>query len=178
MLMNRIMGVFTFKKEVYADVEKDTTFTTTAWGIVAVVGLVNGLVGYLSGSYGIVGLVLSAVLGVAGFAVGALVVAWVAKALFKSAVTFEAMVRTLGLAYVWGIVGILAVVPFLGVITCLTSLLSLASFFIAAKEAVDLDWAQTIVSVVIGYIAILAVVAVVGGFIGLGAGVAGALLNR
>lgn len=178
MLMNRIMGVFTFKSQVYADVEKDQSFTTTAWAIVAVVGLVNGIVGYVSGSYGIVGLVLNAVLGVVAFAIGAFVIAWVGKALFKADVAFDEMVRTLGLASVWGVVSILAVIPLLGVITCLTVLLSLASFFIAAKEALDLDWAQTVVSVVIGWFVILVVTAVVGGIIGVGAGAAGALLNR
>ena len=47
-LMDRIMGAFTFKREVYADVKKDTSFTPTAWGIVIVVQVVNQLAGYLA----------------------------------------------------------------------------------------------------------------------------------
>jgi len=35
MLIQRIIGAFTFRKGVYAGVEKDTEFTTTAWIIVA-----------------------------------------------------------------------------------------------------------------------------------------------
>ena len=35
MLTERIIGAFTFRKGVYADVEQDTSFTTTAWMIVA-----------------------------------------------------------------------------------------------------------------------------------------------
>ena len=37
MLMNRIIGAFTFRRGVYAEVEKDQAFTTTAWILVIVV---------------------------------------------------------------------------------------------------------------------------------------------
>ena len=43
MLTERIIGAFTFRKGVYADVEKDTGFTKTAWIIVAVVAFLNQL---------------------------------------------------------------------------------------------------------------------------------------
>ena len=41
MLTERIIGAFTFRRGVYAEVEKDTSFTTTAWLIVAVVAFLN-----------------------------------------------------------------------------------------------------------------------------------------
>ena len=43
MLINRIIGAFTFRKGVYAEVEEDTSFTTTAWILVAVVAFLNQL---------------------------------------------------------------------------------------------------------------------------------------
>ncbi len=43
MLTNRIIGAFSFRREVYAEVEKDTTFTTTAWLLVIVFGFLNQL---------------------------------------------------------------------------------------------------------------------------------------
>ena len=43
MLIERIIGAFTFRKEVYAEVERDTSFTNTAWVLVAVVALLNQL---------------------------------------------------------------------------------------------------------------------------------------
>ena len=43
MLINRIIGAFTFRKGVYAEVEKDTAFTMTAWILVAVVAFLNQL---------------------------------------------------------------------------------------------------------------------------------------
>ncbi|MFQ5932733.1 MAG: hypothetical protein ACE5MM_10015, partial [Nitrospiraceae bacterium] len=41
--MDRIIGAFTFRKGVYAEVEHDTTFTRTAWTIVAVAVILNQL---------------------------------------------------------------------------------------------------------------------------------------
>ena len=43
MLVNRIIGAFTFRKGVYAEVEKDTSFTTTAWILVVVASFLNQL---------------------------------------------------------------------------------------------------------------------------------------
>ena len=42
-MMERIIGAFTFRKEVYQEVEKDTTFHPTAWMIVAVVAFLSQL---------------------------------------------------------------------------------------------------------------------------------------
>ena len=49
MLMNRIIGAFTFRKGVYAEVESDTAFTQTAWLIVAVVAFLSALGSAASG---------------------------------------------------------------------------------------------------------------------------------
>ena len=43
MVMDRIIGAFTFRKGIYAEVEKDASFTRTAWIIVAVVAFLNEL---------------------------------------------------------------------------------------------------------------------------------------
>ncbi|MDP2965129.1 MAG: hypothetical protein Q8N39_03710 [Pelolinea sp.] len=40
-MMEKIIGAFTFRKEVYQEVEKDASFTPTAWMIVAVVAFLS-----------------------------------------------------------------------------------------------------------------------------------------
>lgn len=198
MLMNRIMKALTFKKEVYAEVEKDLSFTGTAWAIVAVVGLLNQLGSAAiaaSGDTGLnvttwlVGGLLGALVSVVGFALGAFVISWVGKALFKADITFQEAVRTLGLAQVWGVVGVLGVlgafVPVLGCITaplsCIAAILALVSWFVAAQEALDLDTTQTAITVVIGWLVSFFVTALVGGIvfaaIGLAAGGGSAIMN-
>jgi hypothetical protein len=111
----------------------------------------------------------------------------VGRTLFDADVTFDELVRTLGLAYVWQIIGVLGI---LGVISealgCLvvpviiiSVLAMIAAWFIAAKEALDLEWGQTIVTVIVGWLALIIVSLVIGGLvagaIGLGAAAGGLL---
>jgi hypothetical protein len=162
MLMNRIMGAFTFRSDVYKEVEDDASFTSTAWMLVVAVAFLNQL-GSVNAA-GFFRIIIAAIIGtvftVAGFAIGAMIIAWVGREVFKAEVTFDELVRTLGLAYVWQVVGVLGIfAAFSPALSCITApirvaaaLLALAAWFIAAKEALDLEWTQTIVTVVIGFI--------------------------
>ncbi len=191
MLTDRIMGAFTFRRSVYAEVEQDTSFTSTAWLIVVVVAFLNQLGARASSNLiaWIGGAIIGTVFVVAGFAVAALVIAWVGRELFKASVTFEELVRTLGLAYVWNVIGFIGVLAaFSGALSCIlgpvviiAAILGLIAWFVAAKEALDLDWVQTIVTVIVGFVVWVVIQVIAGiilGAIGLaGAGIAGALGN-
>jgi hypothetical protein len=193
MLMDRIMKVFTFKKEVYAEVKKDTSFTPTAWGIVIGTQLINAIVSFLSagaiaaalvGSSGldvggmglmtggsVVSTVVGLVIGIAGFALFCFIAMFVANSVFKATTTFDEMVRTLGLAYIWNIVGVLNILLLISAFFgCITGLLGLAAMILwavsgafAIKETTSLDWTQTIVTIVIAIIGYWIVNAVVAG---------------
>jgi len=190
MLTNRIIGAFSFRRQVYAEVEKDATFTTTAWLLVIVVAFLNQLGSRASGNLVVwlIGAVVGTIFAVVGFAVAALVINWVGRAVFNADVTFEEMVRTLGLAYVWNVIGVIgALAAFSEALSCLLApvmiiavILLAVSWFVAAKEALDLDWVQTIVTVILGWIALVAITIVAGivlGLLGLGAAVVGGLLG-
>ena len=175
MLMDRVIRAFTFRREVYAEVEPDTSFTTTAWTLVAAIAFLNQLGALAGGSSGggwILGAIVGTAVNVLAFAVGAYVIAWVGKAMFQAQVTFEEMVRTLGLAYVWngvGFIGVLAAfLPLLACILtpviCLAAIMGLVSWFIATQEALDLDTTSTAITVVIGWV-VTFVVSLAGGFV-------------
>jgi hypothetical protein len=186
MLMNRIMGAYMFRKEVYADVEKDVSFTSTAWMLIAVFSFLSQL-GSRAGALanrGVVGWILAAIVGtvfaVIGFALSAFVISWVGKTFFQADVNFGEVVRVLGLASVWqvvGFVGILSIISaglvcILSPLLIVAAILSLAAWLIAVKEALDLDWTKTIITVIIGFIVnwiILAIAGVVLAIFGLGA---------
>jgi hypothetical protein len=192
MLIDRITKAFMFNKEVYSEVEHDTSFTTTAWVIVAATAFLGslgtqfGAGGFDNLATGFFGVLARVVVGIIGFAVGTAIIAWVGKAVFNAEVTFDELVRTLGLAYVWRVVGVLGIIgAFSSTLACVTAPISFAasiaglfSWFIAAKEALDLEWTQTIVTVILGWIAILAIAffaSLILGILGLGvAGLAGA----
>ena len=190
MLTERIIGAFTFRTGVYAEVEKDTTFTTTAWLLVVVVAFLNQL-----GTRGtdnlitwMLGAVLGTVFAVIGFAVGAFVVNWAGRTFFNADVTFDELVRTLGLAYVWQVIGVVGVLSaFSDALSCLlapvmiiAAVLLVVAWFVAAKEALDLEWLQTILTVILGWGALLVVMIIAGGvlsLLGLGAAVVGGILG-
>ena len=191
MLMNRIIGAFTFRKEVYAEVERDVEFTNTAWLLVVVISLINQLgqlpvYGFKSIGQWLIASIVAVVLSVAGFALGAFLISWVGKQFFQAEVDFGEMVRVLGLAYVWNVVGVIGILGFIPFLLCILSPISiiaaiagLVSWLFAAKEALDLDWGPTVITVVIGVVANIIITMVLSGVIltilGVGAAAAGAL---
>ncbi len=190
MLMERIIGAFTFRTNVYAEVEKDTNFTTTAWILVAVVAFLNQIGAQATGNVGkwLLGAILGTVFAIIGFAVGAWVINWVGRTVFDAKVTFEELVRTLGLAYVWQVIGFIGILAaFSDALACLLApvmiiavILMVIAWFVAAKEALDLEWVQTIATVILGWVALIVVMAIAGvvlGLLGLGAAVVGGLFG-
>lgn len=184
MLTNRIIGAFTFRRDVYADVEADTSFTTTAYILVAVVAVLNalgsGAAGFrqsmMNGVFGVLG---TAVFAVIGFIFGSWVISWVGKNLMGAQVDYGEIVRTLGLAYVWNVFGALGVAGAITpVLSCVTGpvvfigwILGLIAWFIALKEALDLEWGMTILTAFIGWLAMM-VITFIGGFILAAVGIA------
>ena len=185
-MFDKIVGAFTFRAGVYKEVEEDSAFTPTAWMIVAAVAFLSALgacaVVLRSSGAGrwIIGSIGSAIFAVLGFALACFVVDWVGRTFFNAEVNFEEVVRTLGLAYVWNIVGflgILSVSPVLGFTTGIFrfvgAVAGFAAWLIAAKEALDLEWPQTIGTIIIGWVVTAIVTAVAGLILG-GLGLAGA----
>jgi hypothetical protein len=160
MVLKRIADVLTFRRQVYAEVEDDTGFTTTAWLLVMVVSFVSQVGSQVSGNHGnwLARSAGGTILMVVGFGVAATVMSWVGRAFFGSRVKFRGLVRALGLAYVWnivGVVGILGVNPGLGWLAAparvVGATLGLGSWMLAAKEALGLRWDQTVLTVGLGW---------------------------
>ena len=168
MLVDRIIGAFTFRKGVYAEVEQDAAFSTTAWILVVVVAFFNQLGAAASPNLTgwLIGAVVGTVFSVVAFAVGAFVVSLVGRAAYNADVNFDEMVRTLGLASVWQIVGAIGIVaafsPALSGVTTLAvavaGILGLIAWLVATKEALDLKWLHTIVTVIIGWLVFASIV--------------------
>ena len=190
MLIERIIAAFTFRREVYKEVEEDTSFTTMAWILVIVVALLENLGSNASRDVGswLIGTIVGAIVAVIAFAVGAFVVNWVGRTVFNADVTFNELVRTLGLAYVWNIVGVVGILAaFSDALACLLApvtfiawILGLISWFVATKEALDLEWVQTIVTVILGWIALFVVMLIAGvvlGMLGLTVAAVGGLIG-
>lgn len=171
MLWNRILGAFLFRAEAYEDVEKDTSFTTTAWVLVFAVHFLSflGAGAPAMATGGVLRWLLTAALGAAfaliAFAVAAYVITLVGQGLYNAEVTFYEMVRTLGLASVWNVVGVLGAItlvsPGLGslgaILFLVASLLAVAAWVYAAKRALDLTWGKTLITVFLGAMVFFAI---------------------
>jgi len=191
-MVERIIGAFSFKPNVYAEVEKDANFNSSAWLIVAVTAFLNALgistaTAHRSiGAY-LVSVIITALFASLAFAVACFVVDWVGRYFFNAQINFEEAVRTLGLAYVWNVVGVLGIVSLISpTLSCLTSIprffawvAGFISWLVAAKEALDLEWPQTVGTIIIAFVVNLVIMffasLVVGLFVG-GAAAIGSIL--
>ncbi len=79
--------------------------------------------------------------------------------MFNAQVTFDEVVRTAGLASVWGVIGLVGILGFLPALVCalspallLAAVLSILAMFFALQEALDLETFQTIIVVVIAFV--------------------------
>jgi hypothetical protein len=162
MLVQRITGALMFRRGVYADVEADTTFTAAAWLLVAIFALLNQLGSYASQSFfdWLVGAGIGTLTAIAGFAVAAAVINWVGRGVYNAEVTFDELVRTMGLASVWTAVGVLgAMAAFSDALSCILGpviviswIALVVAWFVAVHEALDVNWGKTVITVIIGFI--------------------------
>ncbi len=162
MLTERIIGALTFRRGVYAEVEADKAFTATAWLLVVIFALLNQLGSHASQSIfdWLVSTGIGFLTAIAGFAVAAAVISWVGRRSFGSQVTYDKVVRTMGLASIWTVVGFLGIIAafskalsaILGPVIVVSWVALVVAWFVAVHEALDLSWGKTIFTVIIGII--------------------------
>lgn len=162
MLSEKIIGALTFRRGVYAEVEADKTFTATAWLLVVAFAFLNQLGSYASQSLfdWLVATGIGTLTAIAGFAIAAAVISWVGRGIYNAEVTFNELVRTMGLASVWTAVGVLGIVAtfsdalscILGPVIVISWIALVVAWLVAVHEALDLTWGKTIITVIIGFI--------------------------
>src|SRR5512143_3745595 len=162
MVTERIIGALTFRRGVYAEVEADKTFTATAWILVVIFALLNQLGSFASQNIfdRLVSTGIGLITAIAGFAIAAAVINWVGRRSFSAEVTFNELVRTMGLASIWTAVGVLGIIAtfsdalsyILGPVIVISWVALVIAWFVAVHEALDLTWGKTILTVMIGFI--------------------------
>jgi hypothetical protein len=173
--MNPIIGAFTFNRQAYAEVKHDAEFTKMAWLLMIVANFLgqfgaNAIDGRSDPDQWIRSTIIGTLLAIGVFNIGVAIVHEVGRQAFNAEVSREALFRTLGLASVWSAVGVLGVLAAMtstpGTVLMLTSVativLGLAAWLLAAKEALDLDWMQVVVTVTVAWIVSMIVLVLVG----------------
>lgn len=171
----RVVGAMTLKAPTFEEVENDASATSQAALVVAAVGVAGGIAAIRAG--GVTGVFAAVVLGLVGWALGSFVVLMVGTKLFPGKNTqadMGQMLRVLGFAQAPGLVGVLGIIPFLGVLIQLAvAIWSIVAMVIGVRQALDYD--DTIKAVIVCVVAwfVMFLVTMLGAALGLGAAMAG-----
>ena len=185
-LTDRMLRAARLDVSLYNEVEADLHATSQALTVVVLAAVASGigaalalaLAGRPTGA--IAALVGGVIAELIGWAVWSYVMYFVGTRLFHGTASYGELLRTLGFAYVPGVLLILRFIPLVGgVIVVLVGIWRIVTGFIAVREALDLDTGNTIATIVVGIIGYVVVAAIVGlllAAIGIAGGLAGGVL--
>ncbi|MBN2146438.1 MAG: YIP1 family protein [Anaerolineales bacterium] len=160
-MLQHIIGVFKLNPQTFETIEKDTNLTGSAALIVVVVSLLSGLgTGFYNTAFGsktffsgFLGGIISVLL---GWLLWSGVTWFVGTRLFKGQADLGEMLRVIGFAYS---PQILSIIPCVGGI--IGAIWTLAAGFVAVRQGLDLDNTKTALTIVVGFVAYLVLVAIV-----------------
>ncbi len=166
------MGVITLKAPTYRKIADDNGLTGEAAIIVLVVSALVGFAGAFmgavpgGGAVGVVTAVLFAVVSIIvaliAWVVGSWLTAFVATTFFKGKTNTSEMMRVTGYTRIFGILG---VIPILGIVG---AILSIIGNVIGIREAAEFDTTKAILTAIIAGVIVFIVVAVLTGiFLGI-----------
>jgi hypothetical protein len=183
-MMKRIMRAIMLDREFYKEAEADTSLNQEALTIVIIVSVIAAIGTFVSSlmaqNFGraILAFVVSAGIGVANYYIWSYVTHFIGTNMFKGDADPGELLRVLGYASAPRLLGLLGFIPCIGWLVSLAGgIWALVAGFIGVQEALDLDTTETLVTVVLGWLAILIITAVVTSIFGLGAAGAGAMLS-
>ena len=156
-LVNRLIGIVTFKAPVYKEVAEDKTATSMAAIIVVVVAVLVGLIsGLLNSGRGIgYTLIYTIAAQLIGWAIGSWLLAFIAKQFFHGDTDVNEMLRVTGYTSIFQILGI---IPILGIVG---SLLQAVANVIGIREAASFDTTKAILTVVIEWVIIFIITSII-----------------
>jgi len=183
-LINRVMRAALLDKEFYKEVEADTSLNQEALIVVIIVSVAGGIGSFIAsqfaGEFGaaILALIVSSVVGIVNYYVWAYVTHFIGTNMFKGDADPGELLRVLGYASGPRILSLLGFIPCLGAFLSFGGgIWALVAGFIGVQEALDLDTTETLVTVVLGWLAILIISGVVTSVLGIGAIGIGSVLS-
>ncbi len=161
----RMVGAATLNISTYEEVEHDQTATGQAAGVVALVAVASAIGSYgMGGLYGSLGQVFSAFI---GWVVWSAVTLLIGTKVFGGTADMGEMLRTLDFAQSVGVIKVLGIVPLLGWIAGLAAgIWMLVCGVVAIRQALDFTTGKAIGTVVLGWLAMMALGLVLAGVFG------------
>ena len=160
LIFQRAMRMVKFDNTVYREIKDDPEATNQAGAIVLAVSLVAAI-GSLFGPKGFLVFLFSFVFAVLGWLLWSWVTMFVGTRLFGGQADFWQMARVLGYARIPSILSVFALIPCVGWLLSLAGgILSLVLGVVAIRESMELTTEKAIVTVIIGWIALMVVMAI------------------
>ncbi len=159
----RMIGAATLNIATYEEVEHDRTATGQAAGVVALVAIAGAIGSY--GMGGVVGSVGQIIYAFIGWVIWAGITLLIGTKVFGGTADMGEMLRTLGFAQAVGVVKVLGIIPILGWIASLAAgLWMLVCGVVAIRQALDFTTGKAIGTVLLGWLAMMVIGALLGGF--------------
>jgi len=158
-MLERIIGVFQLDVPTFEEIEHDTTATGQAAGVVAVAAVCQAVGSSISA--GIAGrgvgpnFLVTLIAAFIGWVVWSALTYWIGTTLFEGQADLGEMLRVIGFA---NAPLILAIIPCFG--TLVGGIWALVAGFIAIRQGLDLDNTKTFVTIIIGFLAYVAIAAI------------------
>ena len=158
-MLERIIGVFQLDVPTFEEIEHDTTATGQAAGVVAVAAVCQAVGSSISA--GIAGrgvgpnFLVTLIAAFIGWVIWSALTYWIGTTLFEGQADLGEMLRVIGFA---NAPLILAIIPCFG--TLVGGIWALVAGFIAIRQGLDLDNTKTFVTIIIGFLAYVAIAAI------------------
>jgi hypothetical protein len=159
-LVRRMQGAAMLKVEVYEEVEADSSATTQAGTVVAIVAVAQAI--GASGA-GLMGILLAIAGAVGGWLLWAGVTYLIGDKMLGGTATWGELLRTIGFAQAPGVLYILGIIPVLGVAVRIgVAIWILIAGIIAIRQALDFSTGKAILTAGIGWLAMVILVGILG----------------
>ena len=163
-MVDRMKGAAMLEVGVYEEVEADTTATSQAAGVVAIVAVCSAIGSWNAGLSGMIGGLIGAFI---AWLIWAGVTYLIGDKVLGGTATWGELLRTLGFAQSPGVLYILAFIPLLGwVVRFGVAVWVLVAGVIAIRQALDFSTGKAVLTAVLGWVAMVILGVLVGGLFG------------
>ncbi|HEX8360485.1 MAG TPA: YIP1 family protein [Longimicrobium sp.] len=170
-LVERAIGAARLDIATYEEVEADRSATGQAAVVVAVAAIASAIGSYHEGSLGMIG---GLVIAIVGWLVWSGVTYLIGTMFFGGTADWGELLRTLGFAQAPGVFYVLGIIPFLGVLAkFVVAIWLLVAGIVAIRQALDVSTGKAVLTAVVGWLAMLIPMMILGGMAAIAAGIAG-----
>lgn len=154
-VMSRMKGAAMLNIPTYEEVEADSTATSQAAIVVAIVAIASAIGGAGEGGPGIIGGLVAAIV---GWLLWAGITYFIGDKLLGGTATWGELLRTIGFAQSPGVLYVLGIIPLLGgLIRFAVAIWILVAGIIAIRQALDFSTGKAILTAVLGWLAMVVV---------------------